>query len=159
MSRELPRPPVKTKERQSKTPRGRGLPCGSPRSFTACGQALKQIAELRKPPRTPFVWWRPERDTTPDLSRKALINSTLLAFDKASVIPATNSGIDFGRPLLFQRPDLPEIGSPEFLWLCLPKTISGMTHGLPCGNEAADGRVSDPAAACYPVAVRAVRAA
>ena len=40
--------------------------------------------------------------------------------------------------------------------LCLLKTSSRMTRGCAYGNEAADGRVSDPAAACYPVAVHAV---
>ena len=44
-------------------------------------------------------------------------------------------------------------------WLRLPKTLSGMTRGWAYGNEAADGRVSEPAAACYPVAVRAASAA
>src|SRR5258708_5394708 len=38
----------------------------------------------------------------------------------------------------------------KFRPLCLPKTLSGMTRGWAYGNEAADGRVSDPAAACYP---------
>ena len=41
----------------------------------------------------------------------------------------------------------------KFRLLCLPKTLSGMTRGWAYGNEAANGRVSDPAAACYPVAV------
>ena len=36
--------------------------------------------------------------------------------------------------------------------LCLPKTLSGMTRGWAYGNEAADGRVSDPAAVCFPLA-------
>ena len=40
--------------------------------------------------------------------------------------------------------------------LCLLKTSSRMTRGCAYGSEAADGRVSDPAAACYPVAVHAV---
>jgi transposase len=43
--------------------------------------------------------------------------------------------------------------------VCLPKTLSGMTHGRAYGNEAADGRVSEPAAACYPIAVHAACAA
>ena len=42
--------------------------------------------------------------------------------------------------------------------VCIPKTLSGMTRGWVYGNKAADGRVSDPAAACYPVVVRATRA-
>jgi len=50
-----------------------------------------------------------------------------------------------------------------FVWLyqCLwlPKTLAGMTPEWACGNEAAHGRVSDPAAACHPVAVHAPRAA
>jgi hypothetical protein len=41
--------------------------------------------------------------------------------------------------------------------LCLPKTLSGMTRGWAYGNEAADGRISDPAAACYPVVVHEAR--
>ena len=41
----------------------------------------------------------------------------------------------------------------------LPKTLSRMTRGRAYGSEAADGRVSDPAAACYPVAVHGARAA
>jgi hypothetical protein len=40
----------------------------------------------------------------------------------------------------------------------LPKTISGMTYEWAYGNEAADGRVSDSAVACYPVAPRAASA-
>ena len=50
-------------------------------------------------------------------------------------------------------------GINQNLYLCLPKTLSGMTRGWACGNEAADGRVSDPAAACYPVAVHTACAA
>jgi hypothetical protein len=42
--------------------------------------------------------------------------------------------------------------------VCLPKTLSGMMCGWAYGNEAADGGVSDPAAAYYPVAVHAARA-
>jgi hypothetical protein len=45
------------------------------------------------------------------------------------------------------------------LMMCLPKTLSGMTRGWAYGKEAADGRVSDPAAACYTVAVHAASAA
>jgi hypothetical protein len=45
------------------------------------------------------------------------------------------------------------------LWLCLPKTLSGMTVGWSCGNEAVDGRVSDTAVVCYPVAVHEASAA
>ena len=41
----------------------------------------------------------------------------------------------------------------------LPKTLSGMTRGWAWGNEAADGRVSDPAAACDPVAIYEASAA
>ena len=33
--------------------------------------------------------------------------------------------------------------------MCLPKTLSGMTRGWAYGNEAADGRVSDPAAFAF----------
>jgi hypothetical protein len=47
----------------------------------------------------------------------------------------------------------------EGCWLCLPKTSSGMTVGWSCDNEAVDGRVSDPAAACHPIAVHAASAA
>ncbi len=36
---------------------------------------------------------------------------------------------------------------PSFIHLYLPKTLSGMTRGWAYGNEAADGRVFDPAAA------------
>src|ERR1700680_1535335 len=43
--------------------------------------------------------------------------------------------------------------------LCLPKTLSGMTRGWAYGNEAADGHISDTAAACYPVAVHTSSAA
>jgi hypothetical protein len=43
--------------------------------------------------------------------------------------------------------------------LCLLKTLSGMTRVWACGSEAADGRVSEPAAACYPVAIHAASAA
>jgi hypothetical protein len=43
--------------------------------------------------------------------------------------------------------------------LRLPKTLSGMTRGWAYGNEAADGRVSEPAAACDPVAVHTSSAA
>src|ERR1700736_1198022 len=43
--------------------------------------------------------------------------------------------------------------------VCLPKTLSGMTRGWAYGNEAADGRISDPAAACYLVAVHTSSAA
>ena len=42
--------------------------------------------------------------------------------------------------------------------LCLPKSLSGMTCSWTYGNEAADGRVYDPAAACYPVVVHATSA-
>jgi hypothetical protein len=42
--------------------------------------------------------------------------------------------------------------------LCLPKTLSGMARGWAYGNEAADGGVSDPAAAYYAVAVHAASA-
>ena len=52
----------------------------------------------------------------------------------------------------------PAIHSP-IRRVCLPKTLSGMTRGWAYGNEAADGRVSDPAAACYPVAVHTSSAA
>jgi len=40
-------------------------------------------------------------------------------------------------------------------WLCLPKTLSRMTGLWACVKEAGDGHVSGPAAACYPVVVRA----
>jgi hypothetical protein len=40
-----------------------------------------------------------------------------------------------------------------------PENLSGMTRPWTYGNEAADGRVSDPTVACYPVAVRAASAA
>src|SRR5271156_920957 len=50
-------------------------------------------------------------------------------------------------------------GSEGEKWLCLPKTLSGMTCRWRYGNEAADGRVSDPAAACYPVVAHATSAA
>jgi hypothetical protein len=43
--------------------------------------------------------------------------------------------------------------------VCLPKTLSEMTRGWAYCNEAADGRVSEPAAACYPVAVHESSAA
>jgi hypothetical protein len=43
--------------------------------------------------------------------------------------------------------------------LCLPKSSSQMTRGWAYGNEAADGRVSDPAPACSPVAVHEASAA
>jgi len=43
--------------------------------------------------------------------------------------------------------------------LCLPRTSSRMTRRWAYGNEAADGRVSDPAAACDPVAVHEASAA
>ena len=43
--------------------------------------------------------------------------------------------------------------------LCLPKTLSGMTRGWAYGNEAADGRVSDPAAVCFPLAAYTASAA
>jgi hypothetical protein len=43
--------------------------------------------------------------------------------------------------------------------LCLRKTLSGMTHGWAYGNQAADGRISDPTAARYPIAVREASAA
>ena len=45
--------------------------------------------------------------------------------------------------------------SPSRVRLCLPKTLSEMTRGCAYDNEAADGRVHEPAAACYPVAVHA----
>jgi hypothetical protein len=38
--------------------------------------------------------------------------------------------------------------------LCLPKTLSGMTVGWSYGKGAVDGRVPDPAAGCYSVAIR-----
>jgi hypothetical protein len=43
--------------------------------------------------------------------------------------------------------------------VCLPKTSSGMTRGWSYGNEAADGRVSDPAAVCFPLAAYAASTA
>ena len=43
--------------------------------------------------------------------------------------------------------------------LCLSKTLSWMTRGWAYGNETADGRVSDPSAACYPVAIYEASAA
>src|SRR6266852_3022026 len=69
-------------------------------------EARREIAKLRKRPSTRFNNGDPSETQLP-LSRKSLVNSTLLAFDEASVSPATNSGIDVGRPLIFQRPDLP----------------------------------------------------
>ena len=47
----------------------------------------------------------------------------------------------------------------QFIDLCLPKTLSGMTRSWAYGTEAADGSVSDSAVACYPVVVRAASAA
>jgi hypothetical protein len=47
----------------------------------------------------------------------------------------------------------------RFSRLCLPKTLSGLTREWVCGKETTDGRVSDPAAACYPIALRAASAA
>jgi hypothetical protein len=44
-------------------------------------------------------------------------------------------------------------------WLCLPKTLSGMTRGWAYDSEAADGRVFDSVAARYPVAVHEASAA
>jgi hypothetical protein len=62
-------------------------------------------------------------------------------------------GNDIARPSVFwSSPTIPE-------GVCLPKTLSGMTVGWSCGNEATDGRVSDPAAACDTVAVHAASAA
>jgi len=46
------------------------------------------------------------------------------------------------------------VGRRRCLYLCVPKTISVMTHECAYGIGATDGRVSDPAATCYPVAVR-----
>jgi hypothetical protein len=40
-----------------------------------------------------------------------------------------------------------------------PKTLSAMTRGWAYGNEAADGRVSDPAAVWFPLAAYAASAA
>ena len=54
-------------------------------------------------------------------------------------------------------PVLPPYKPPA--WLCLPKTLSGMTVGWSCGNEATDGRVSDPAVVCCPVSTCAEREA
>ena len=36
-----------------------------------------------------------------------------------------------------------------------PENLIGMTGGWSYGNEAADGRVSDPAAVCFPLAAYA----
>src|SRR5258708_6489799 len=44
---------------------------------------------------------------------------------------------------------LKRFGNPRAL--CLPKTSSRMTRGWAYCNEAADGRVSDPAAVCQTV--------
>jgi hypothetical protein len=52
-----------------------------------------------------------------------------------------------------RNPRLPVAGGFQNV-LCLPKTISGMTRLWPYGNEATDGRVFHPAAACNPIMVR-----
>jgi hypothetical protein len=85
------------------------------RGLASRRQAWKQNRKTPEAIRTRFDN-RDASDTQLKLSRKALVHSTLLSFDEASVSPATNSGIDVGRPLIFQCPDLLEIGSPEFLW-------------------------------------------
>jgi 56kDa selenium binding protein (SBP56) len=43
--------------------------------------------------------------------------------------------------------------------VCLPKTLSSMTVGSSCDNEAVDGRVSDSPVICYRVVVHAASAA
>ena len=60
-----------------------------------------------------------------------------------------------GRPVSKRTPRL----EARILALSLPKTQSGMTRSWAYGTEAADGRVSDSAVACYPVVVRAASAA
>jgi hypothetical protein len=53
--------------------------------------------------------------------------------------------------------DMP--GPDPGMMLSLPKTQSGITGWWTCVKEASDGRVSNSAAACYPVAILAARAA
>ena len=52
--------------------------------------------------------------------------------------------------LAFLAPEMVQRKSWQAVNLCLPKPLSGMTRGWAYGNEATDGRVSEPAAACFP---------
>jgi hypothetical protein len=54
---------------------------------------------------------------------------------------------------------MPASDATKVFRLCLLKILSRMTRVWPYGSEAADGRVSEPAAACYPVAIHAASAA
>jgi hypothetical protein len=60
-------------------------------------EARTQIAKPLKRPRTHLDNGDPRESARsyPKLSRKALVNSTLLAFDEPSLSPASNSIIDF----------------------------------------------------------------
>jgi hypothetical protein len=79
--------------------------------------------------------------------------STSYAGEERSFIPVPIQNLNPDVLMMESAEDWYRCNAADFQRLCPLKTLSGMTRVWSHGNEAANGRVSEPAAACYPVVI------